>query len=197
MSCRKVRGCKTARSLSALLLLPVLFLLSSCEFLDALGQNVENPPTVQASALQMTRRPSVTQLAAYYCPTVITDSTLRLLCTVTLGSPPPTSQLAFHFGIHILITNPNNVPVPALDVLLALGQFRYPQLQLGQEQFIDFCTRLRSHGEQLAQSGLVVVGVRAALVQIRHLLPCGHRQLGRNAQFGTTTFDLALGAQAL
>ncbi len=123
MSCRSARGLETVRSLSALLLIPFLLVLSSCELLEALEQNVENPPTVSASALQMTRRPSLTQLAAYYCPTVITDSTLRLLCAITLGSPPPTSQLAFHFGIHILITNPNNVPVPALDVLLALRLF--------------------------------------------------------------------------
>ncbi|HNK45593.1 MAG TPA: hypothetical protein PKL17_12460 [Pseudomonadota bacterium] len=110
-------------ALSVLWLLPLLLSVASCDLLDSLAQNAENPPTVQASALQLTKRPSVTQLAAYYCPTVITDSTLRLLCTVTLGSPPPASQLTFNFGIHLLITNPNNVPVPALDVLLALRLF--------------------------------------------------------------------------
>ena len=118
----------TARShrfpvLASLLLIPLLCTLSSCELLDSLQQNVENPPTVQASTLALTKRPSITQLAAYYCPTVITDAVLRLLCTVTLGAPPPTSQLAFQFGIHLTITNPNNTPVPALDVLLALRLF--------------------------------------------------------------------------
>jgi hypothetical protein len=103
--------------------LPLLSLLSSCELLDAVSQTVDKPPTVQASALQMTKRPSLNQLAAYYCPTVITDAMLRLLCTATLGSPPQKSQLAFQFGVHLTLTNPNNVPIPALDVLLALRLF--------------------------------------------------------------------------
>lgn len=129
MSIRAASVIHRLRSLSALLFLPLLLCTASCELLDSLAQNVENPPTVQASALQLTKRPSLTQLAAYYCPTVITDSTLRLLCTVTLGAPPPTSQLTFNFGIHLLITNPNNVPVPALDVLLALRLFEGQQAE--------------------------------------------------------------------
>jgi hypothetical protein len=115
--------------LASLLLLPLLLSLASCELLQALEQNVENPPMVQASTLALTKRPSITQLAAYYCPTVITDSVLRLLCTVTLGAPPPPSQLAFQFGIHLSITNPNNTPVPALDVLLALRLFEGQQAE--------------------------------------------------------------------
>lgn len=109
------------------LLLPLLVSLPGCELLESLAKNVENPPTVQASSLALTKRPSVNQLAAYYCPTVITDPLLRLLCTVTLGSPPPRSLLSFQFGIHLDITNPNNTPVPALDVLLALRLFEGQQ----------------------------------------------------------------------
>jgi len=110
-------------SLLSVLLFPMLLTLSSCGLLETLQQNVDNPPTVQASTLALTKRPSLTQLAAYYCPTVITDATLRLLCTVAIGAPPPASTLAFQFGIHLTITNPNNTPVPALDVLLALRLF--------------------------------------------------------------------------
>ena len=38
------------------------------------------PPTVQASQLQLRKRPSITQLASYYCPIVITDPMLQLGC---------------------------------------------------------------------------------------------------------------------
>ncbi len=109
------------------LLVPLLLTLPGCELLESLTKNVENPPTVAASTLALTKRPSVNQLAAYYCPTVITDPLLRLGCTLTLGSPPPRSLLAFQFGIHLDIKNPNNTPVPALDVLLALRLFEGQQ----------------------------------------------------------------------
>ena len=109
------------------LLVPLLLTLPGCELLESLTKNVENPPTVAASTLALTKRPSINQLAAYYCPTVITDPLLRLGCTLTLGSPPPRSLLAFQFGIHLDIKNPNNTPVPALDVLLALRLFEGQQ----------------------------------------------------------------------
>lgn len=101
--------------------------LSSCSLLDELAnldtQGTTTPPTVTASALQLKSRPTITQLAAYYCPVVIDDVIVRLGCAAILGSPPPTSALTFVFGVNIQIHNPNNIPVPALDILLALRLF--------------------------------------------------------------------------
>ena len=48
---------------------------------------------------------------------------LRMGCTIGLGSPPPQSQLVFEFGVPVTIKNPNNIPIPALDILLALKLF--------------------------------------------------------------------------
>lgn len=82
------------------------------------------PPTVNASPVRLMRMPTLNQLGAYYCPLVITDQIARLGCAVALGSPPPRQQLVFDFGTTITIHNPNNIPVPALDVLVALKLFQ-------------------------------------------------------------------------
>ena len=49
---------------------------------------------------------------------------LALLCAIVLGSPPPRDRLVFEFGTTITVANPNNIPIPALDVLLALKLFQ-------------------------------------------------------------------------
>lgn len=63
------------------------------------------------------------QLGAYYCPIVIENQIARLSCAIVLGSPPPRDRLVFEFGTTITVANPNNIPIPALDVLLALKLF--------------------------------------------------------------------------
>lgn len=110
------------RRLLALVAMAPLLGAGSCGLLDELtSPSGETPPAVQASQLQLRKRPSITQLASYYCPIVITDPMLRLGCLLL---PQVTmADLAFQFGIDITIHNPNNVPVPALDVLLGLKLF--------------------------------------------------------------------------
>ncbi len=86
------------------------------------GSNAQNP-TVTATPMQLTRYPNMNQLGAYYCPVVIQDQIARLGCAVAIGPPPPRDQLVFQFGTTITVRNPNNFPVPALDVLLAVKLF--------------------------------------------------------------------------
>lgn len=110
------------RLLAGTLATAPLFGLGSCGLLDELYPQSTTSPTVQASQLQLRRRPTITQLASYYCPIVITDPTLRLGCLLL---PKVTAaDLGFQFGVSITIHNPNNVPVPALDVLLGLKLFQ-------------------------------------------------------------------------
>jgi hypothetical protein len=111
------------RALGGAVLLLAITLLASCELLDALNDGSATPPGVEASQLQLRRRPTITQLAAYYCPLVVEDAAVRLGCALIIGPPPPPSQLQFEFGINIHIRNPNEVPIPTLDVLLALRLF--------------------------------------------------------------------------
>jgi hypothetical protein len=80
-------------------------------------------PTVSASPMQLVRYPTMRQLGAYYCPVVIRDQIARLGCAVALGPQPPRDQLVFQFSTTITVKNPNNIPVPALDILVALKLF--------------------------------------------------------------------------
>lgn len=114
----------------ALLLLSTLSLTSGCaeinKLLNGMGKTAANlsPPTVFAHPVRLTKTPTLQQLGAYYCPIVTTDQVARLACAVVLGSPPPRDVLQFQFGTTIIVHNPNNVPVPALDILLALKLFQ-------------------------------------------------------------------------
>lgn len=99
--------------------------LSSCdELLNQLpGAGAELAPEVRVGALQLRHGPSLGELAAYYCPRVIDDPVVAVGCAVALGAPPPKTRLAFEFGITLNLHNPNDIPVPTADVLLALTLF--------------------------------------------------------------------------
>jgi|GEM_PF-454193 len=108
----------------ALVALPLGALTSCDQFLNQLpGARPELSPEVRVGALELRDGPSVGQLAAYYCPRVIDDPLVSIGCAVALGSPPPKARLAFEFGITLNIHNPNDIPVPTADVLLALSLF--------------------------------------------------------------------------
>lgn len=121
----------TAAALVASLALVFTAAATSCELRDRLGDLqqqaslVDNlTPDVQVSEPTLTYGPSLGQLAAYYCPQVIDDPLVALGCEVTIGPQPSKSSMAFEFGLSITIKNPNDVPVPALDLLVALTLFR-------------------------------------------------------------------------
>jgi hypothetical protein len=98
--------------------------LTSCdEFLRRAGANPELAPEVQVGALELLHGPGIGELAAYYCPRVIDDPLVTVGCVLALGAPPPKSRLVFEFGITLQIHNPNDIPVPTADVLLALTLF--------------------------------------------------------------------------
>jgi len=113
----------TALALASALALPAL---GGC---DQLLQHLDDnstaavAPEVEVGALELREEPSLEQLGAYYCPKVLDDPLVALGCNVALGSPPPKSQLVFEFGVVVNVHNPNDIPVPALDVLLALTLF--------------------------------------------------------------------------
>ena len=121
---RLARGALSLRRrlLAGALAVTPLLGLGGCGLLDELDPSSATAPAVQASQLQLRRRPTIIQLASYYCPIVITDRMLQLGCLLL---PKVTAaDLGFQFGISIMLHNPNNVPVPALDVLLGLKLFQ-------------------------------------------------------------------------
>lgn len=111
-----------ARPLVGLLLM--LPLVSCDELLNQLpGGSAELAPEVRVGTLQLRHGPSIGELASYYCPRVIDDPLIAVGCAVALGAPPPKTRLAFEFGITLNLHNPNDIPVPTADVLLALTLF--------------------------------------------------------------------------
>ncbi len=121
---------RLARSLAALPL-GLALALTACPLLEELERRGLEPvaviddltPEVEASALQLRHGPTLNELAAYYCPRLSGDPLTRAACSLTLGPAPHRSHMAFEFGITIRVANPNEVPIPALDILLALTLF--------------------------------------------------------------------------
>lgn len=129
-------------------LIALLVLSSGCAELNRMMQGAmangiqqqrANPPVVTAGNPQLVRAPSLQLLAAYYCPQVITDRMLRMGCTIGLGAPPPQSQLVFEFGVPVTIKNPNNIPIPALDILLGLKLFPGQQAEALGSVCVSMC----------------------------------------------------------
>ena len=144
--CRSLKTASLAvlkKGVLSLLLLSSLVVAPGCaeinKLLGGMGNTagaVLQPPRVTAQPLRLTRTPSLQQLGAYYCPIVIADQMARLACAVAIGSPPPRDSLVFQFGTSVTVHNTNNVPVPALDILLALKMF---QGQPGTESLGAIC----------------------------------------------------------
>ncbi len=123
---RTSRACAVVASVIAATV--ALAALPGCEeFLNNLPVDPtaaeELAPEVEVIGPSLRRYPSINNLAAYYCPLVINDPIVALGCAVALGPPPPPSAMAFEFGLTMNVFNPNDFPVPALDVLVALTLF--------------------------------------------------------------------------
>jgi len=109
--------------LVSLITVPLLA-VTNCDQLYSSLPNSETAPEVQVGSLQLVDSPPIEKLAAYYCPKISSDPAVQVACTFGLGSPPPRSQLTFTFGIGLDIHNPNDIPVPTADVLVALTLFK-------------------------------------------------------------------------
>jgi len=111
--------------------LAVALPLASCDqLLNQLPRATpELAPEVRVGALELRHGPSLGDLAAYFCPRVIGDPLVAVGCAVALGAPPARSHLAFELGITLNLHNPNDIPVPTADVLLALSLFEGQQAE--------------------------------------------------------------------
>jgi hypothetical protein len=121
----------------ACLILAVAPFAAGCEVLQAVVEASEQagvtpaamqPPEVTTSGLELRRRPGLTALGAWYCPGYAaelfgTSLGAQLACDLALGPAPAKTTLRFDFGLPLTIANPNDVPVPALDVLVALTMY--------------------------------------------------------------------------
>lgn len=121
---------RRAKTLAGMAVAAALALTQAgCEVLDAVIAASEQvavqapalvAPTVTTTGPSLRQRPGLQSLGAYYCPKLLGNQLGTIGCTLALGAAPPKSSLRFDFGLGVAIANPNNVPVPALDVLVAL-----------------------------------------------------------------------------
>ena len=113
-------------------LLPLLGLAaSSCAMLANLpplpGAERLNivPPRITFSGATLAQSPSQRQLAAYYCPEVITApfGSGAIVCQGFFGRRPAPSEMSVAFDLRFHINNPNRIPVPLASVLTAVTVF--------------------------------------------------------------------------
>jgi hypothetical protein len=106
-------------------------LVSACAMLGPLP-GMENPPaaaltppTITFQGATLARTPSQAQLAAYYCPELVSVpfGGAAILCQGFFGPRPPVSDMAVSFDLKFHVQNPNGVPIPLASVLTAVTVF--------------------------------------------------------------------------
>src|SRR3954452_15903004 len=96
---------------------------SSCALLANLpgAQPASNltPPTVTFVSATLAQAPSQGQLAAYYCPEVVSVPLggAAFLCQGFFGPRPNPADMTVGFDLSFRISNPNTVPIPLASVL--------------------------------------------------------------------------------
>ena len=80
------------------------------------------PPSVVFVGASLVSTPSRQQLAAYYCPDLVSVPLggATLLCQGLFGARPSPETMAFAFDARLKILNPNEVPLPMASVLAAV-----------------------------------------------------------------------------
>jgi hypothetical protein len=89
--------------------------------LGALGPSIK-PPTIVFGGATLVSTPSRQQLAAYYCPEVVSVpfGGATLLCQGLFGARPSPESMAIAFDARMKILNPNEIPLPLASMLAAV-----------------------------------------------------------------------------
>jgi hypothetical protein len=115
-----------SKLLVTLLALPFV---SSCALLPNFptgpgGINIV-PPTITFQGATLARAPTQHQLAAYYCPEVVSIpfGGAPLLCQGFFGPRPAPADMVVAFDLTFNVSNPNTIPIPMASVLTAVTVF--------------------------------------------------------------------------
>ena len=89
--------------------------------LSGVGPSIK-PPSVTFVGATLVSTPSRQQLAAYYCPDLVSVPLggAALLCQGLFGARPSPDMMAIAFDARLKIQNPNEVPVPLASLLAAI-----------------------------------------------------------------------------
>jgi hypothetical protein len=130
-------------------LLSLLVVLPGCEIVqgylgdrdgDAIRAPLVEMPDSQA---RLVKYPSVQQLGSWACQETLGDLPCGL---IPYYQTPIEAQLQFQFSVTFQISNPNRVPVPTTELLVALHL--WPQLQLPNSHLAGICTTLCEPGTE-------------------------------------------------
>jgi len=106
--------------------------LSACAQLADLGlpgpQSAAAPvtaPSINFTGATLVRAPAARDLAATYCPQVVSGplGSGALLCREIFGPPPSPSAMVVSFDLRFHVTNPNQIPMPVASALVAARLF--------------------------------------------------------------------------
>ncbi len=83
------------------------------------------PPSVTFVGATLVRAPSTRDLAAHYCPELVSAplGSGPLLCRQAFGPPPPPAAMIVSFDLRFRVANPNQVPLPLASALVATTLF--------------------------------------------------------------------------
>jgi hypothetical protein len=115
--------------IAAFALAPVTLLGSCAELglppLAAPGAIPVAPPSVTFVGATLVRAPSTRDLAAHYCPELVSAplGAGAFLCRQAFGPPPPPSAMVVSFDLRFRVANPNQVPLPLASALVATTLF--------------------------------------------------------------------------
>jgi hypothetical protein len=121
----------------------------SCALLNQLPANLNaldlKPPTIAFQGATLVRAPSQAQLAAHYCPEVVSLplGAAGPLCQGFFGARPSPAAMAAVFDLHFRVSNPNKIPVPLASVLA--GVTLYPTT--GSQRLGAVCVQLCPEGQ--------------------------------------------------
>lgn len=112
--------------LLALFLAPIA--VSACAQLGIPGPSpfgAVTPPSVTFAGATLASSPSTRDLAAYYCPDLVSApfGTSTLLCQQLFGPRPDPRALNVAFDLKFHVANPNQIPLPVASLLAAATVF--------------------------------------------------------------------------
>lgn len=111
--------------------------------LPPLGQMAGNiqPPTLTFQGATLARAPSAMQLAAYYCPDVVSAPLggAGMICQGLFGGRPNPATMAVDFDVHFRVSNPNQIPLPLSTLLAAITVFPAAGNQRLGAACVSFC----------------------------------------------------------
>jgi hypothetical protein len=107
---------------------------------ESAGLGVQ-PPVLTFERVDLARAPSATQLAAHYCPDLVSAPLGggALLCQGLFGTRPDPATMAVDFDVSFKVTNPNQVPLPLSSLLTAVTVFPAANNQKLGAACVTFC----------------------------------------------------------